>query len=158
MKNLILIISIFALIGCAKEQQPEPVQLKTHQFTLKSDKLESGIYPGYRWIDIPCAFTVDGSCTQTLTVDGDSLTVKWCNETAPVKCLLSDTINYTITYDYTSDGCGNQRTVINYTMTGTFRNDSLIQTGQINYRYFYNGKLTKQCSGDVKLVCGTNHL
>ena len=158
MKNLILIISIFALIGCAKEQQPEPVQLKTHQFTLKSDKLESGIYPGYRWISIPCAFEVEGTCTQTLTVDGDSLTIQWCNETAPAKCLLSDTINYLITYDFTSYGCGTQRTVINYTMTGIFRNDSLIQTGLINYRYFYNGQLTKHCSGDVKLVCGTNHL
>lgn len=157
MKNIILIIIIFAMIGCSKEQT-QPDQTKSDQFTLKYNKLESGIYLGYRWISIPCAFTTESACTQTLTVDGDSITIQWCNETVPARCLLSDTINYLITYDFTSYGCGTQRTVIDYTMTGVFRNDSLIQTGLINYRYFYNWQLSKQCSGDVKLVCGTNHL
>lgn len=157
MKNIMIVISIFALFSCTKEQQIEP-QNKTHQLEFKSEKLESGVYPSYRIIDIPCAFTVEGSCTQTLTVDGDSLTIQWNNETIPAKCLLSDEIDYTIISDITTYGGGTHRTVIEYTMSGIFQNDSLIQTGICDYKYYFNGQLSKQCGGEVKkLVCGTTH-
>jgi len=83
-------------------------------------------------------------------ISDSTFTVKWWS--APDTCdtaRVADTIRYRIVYRDHNLNCGDQLTIIAFDVTGYIRNDTLHETGTVDYSWFYYGELRKHATGQL---------
>lgn len=83
-------------------------------------------------------------------ISDSTFTVKWWS--TPDTCdtvIVADTMRYRMVYRSHNINCGDQLTLIAFDVAGYIRNDTLIETGTVNYSWFYNGVLRKYATGQL---------
>lgn len=60
----------------------------------------------------------------------------------------TDTLKYRMVYDNTNTSCGIQRSVYYYHARSYMAGDTLIESGTVEHRYYYEGRMVKHLFGD----------
>ena len=152
MKKLILFFLI--LTACENDQieSIQPNHVGYFRVTKDVRVPKAGMWHGVITYEIPGIVFHTINCNREIRYLSDSVIDLrwWSSPDTSVQVLINDTIRYTMTADYRSISCGNQRTIFDFTSTGYVENDTLKETGIVRYRFYYNDSLRIESVGWFK--------
>lgn len=148
---------LLCLAACEKPEDVDPLPAKPERFMryYRSEKdtrtPRPGKWSGQNTYDLPgvASTTIPAWRLIRYLNNSDSLfELHWYSSPDSFTFVQpADTMRYTIVFDETNTSCGVQRTVWEWESTAYFRNDTMVEHGTVNYRWYYYGELRKQSRG-----------
>lgn len=151
MRELTYYLILMLMCACAKEgylivEEPIP------QITSTEDtaRIKTGRYSGEMWMYLPDRDTICMSSYREVYRDDKGYLVMrwWSFPDTTTRIKNTDTLKYRMVYDNTNTSCGIQRSVYYYHARSYMAGDTLIESGTVEHRYYYEGRMVKHLFGD----------
>lgn len=145
---------IFLLLSCAKQDTTEPPI--PPQNSNCTQCLRAGLWEGKITYTIPGLvenYTIPCPRHITHTSDSSYSVSWWSKPEAYAIVMAADTSHYTLELHKHNTSCGIQDTWLTFTSKAFLNNDTLHEAGNVEYKFYYNGRLSRQSSGTWKSWC-----
>jgi len=142
------------LVSCIKEEPAaefEPMQPnKAYGYISEKDtrRPKQGEYWGTMTINVPGLVTTPISAWRVVRYNGKNAYIQWFSDQYSLKSIKpGENISYSFTERHENNSCGNQVSIFDYHVTSHCTGDSMIESGTIRYRFYYEGKLLTDTTG-----------
>jgi hypothetical protein len=153
MKN-ILILLLLILSACEPDEQEQDIvyaDRTMRYFRTDKDvrKPKAGVWRGELHFVIPDKYDVTAHAIREVRYLSDStFDMRWWSyPDTSVTVNVTDTLRYVMPLHWHNTSCGVQDTWHIYDVTGIFRNDTLFETGTLEYKFYYYGELKQHFFG-----------
>lgn len=151
MRKLTYYLILMLMCACAKEgdliaEEPIPhIIVAGGTVTIKT-----GRYSGEMWMYLPDRDTICVHAYREIYRDDKGYLVMrwWSFPDTATRTKDSDTLHYRMVYDNTNTSCGIQRSVYYYQVKSYMSGDKLIESGTVEHRYYYEGRMVKHLFGE----------
>lgn len=147
----IFVILLIGITACEKDMvsgiEPVPEIVIESPDTVS---IKTGRYSGEMWMYLPDRDTICMSGYREVYRDDKGYLVMrwWSFPDTTTRIKNTDTLKYRMVYDNTNTSCGIQRSVYYYHARSYMAGDTLIESGTVEHRYYYEGRMVKRLFGD----------
>jgi hypothetical protein len=143
------IISIF-LVACAKDDIINIEPIKPIEIILTdTSNIKTGRYRGEMWLYLPDRDTIYNFSYREIYRDKKGYLIMrwWSHPDTTSKMKDADTLKYKMTYDNTNTSCGIQRSIYIYMSKSYMNEDTLIEFGTVEHKFYYQYNMIKHIFG-----------